>query len=339
MPVVYAHSVPGRTAEHWETLQDHLADVGTRSEALGRHFGFGGLARLAGLLHDIGKCSDLFQAYIAADKASAEGVRGPDHSTAGAREALRLYPQLRTILAFVVAGHHAGLADGLDLARRLDPAERSVPPYDGWEAQPGPLPALADLRPTRPVHRHRVPGFTEAFLTRMLFSCLVDADRAGTAQFYGEPPDEPGTPLPVLRDRLRAHMARKRAEAAAAATTPRTRDLAALRGEVLDHVVARAPDRPGLFTLTVPTGGGKTLASLAFALEHAVRHDLRRVVYVIPFAGARIETPRLRGSRTKSPSLSRGSADRNTTEVTGIWGVQVALSRERGSKPPRPGNG
>ena len=278
---VYAHSVPGRTAEHWEPLGDHLRDVAARCEVFGGAFGFGALARLAGLLHDVGKCSTAFQAYIAVGDAA--GAKGPDHSTAGAREALRLYPQLRQILPFVVAGHHAGLADGADLLRRLDPAQREIPPHPGWEDAAGPLPTLSALRPTRPVRPNRVAGFTEAFLTRMLFSCLVDADRTETARFYGEAVALIDTPLALLRDRLRAHMAMKRTAAAAAATTPRTKMLAALRAEVLDRIVDRAADTPGLFTLTVPTGGGKTLASLAFALEHAVRHGQRRVIYVIPF--------------------------------------------------------
>ena len=115
----------------------------------------------------------------------------------------------------------------------------------------------------------------------MLFSCLVDADFLETERFYAEAkgaPVERGghLDLDTLRESLRAYMARLRAEAA---STP----LNALRAEVLDRAVERAALSPGLFTLTVPTGGGKTLASLSFALEHAVRHGLRRVVYVIPF--------------------------------------------------------
>ena len=137
------------------------------------------------------------------------------------------------------------------------------------------------LVPTRPLERAPDTGFSQAFLTRMLFSCLVDADFLETERFYAEAKDAPverggHLDLDTLRERLRVYMAQLRAEAA---STP----LNALRAEVLDKAIERAMLSPGLFTLTVPTGGGKTLASLSFALEHAVRHGLRRVVYVIPF--------------------------------------------------------
>ncbi len=174
-------------------------------------------------------------------------------------------------------------------------------------------------------------GFTQAFMARMLFSCLVDADFLETERFYAEANDEKierggHTELHILRDRLRAHMAQMQERAK---ETP----VNALRARVLDHAIQKAGLGPGLFTLTVPTGGGKTLASLSFALEHAVRHGLQRVIYVIPFTGAWIETryalacpqptwslpSRERGSkhthgiapRNRHRSLPSRSADRN----------------------------
>ena len=190
------------------------------------------------------------------------------------------------MLAAVIAGHHAGLADGLDLDARL---RHPLPAYAGWQAHGGPVPAPAALAPTRPFALSHREGFSAAFLTRMLFSCLVDADALETERFYTA--DEvrtvdrgPFRNLATPRGRLDAHMA-DLAEGAAAT------DLNALRAEVLAQVKARAALPPGLFTLTVPTGGGKTLASLSFALDQAVRHGLRRIVYLIPFAGAWIETP------------------------------------------------
>ena len=121
--------------------------------------------------------------------------------------------------------------------------------------------------------------FSRAFLVRMLFSCLVDADFIATETFVqGRALPRGGiVGLDVLRNRLRAHTQALRANAK---DTP----LNALRAEILDHAVAKAAtDKPGFFTFTVPTGGGKTLASLAFALEHAVLKQKRRVVVVIPF--------------------------------------------------------
>ncbi|MBV9064311.1 MAG: CRISPR-associated endonuclease Cas3'' [Methylobacteriaceae bacterium] len=176
----YAHSLPDQSAHSWEPLRDHLRLASTTCAGFAHDFGWGEIARVAGLLHDIGKCSAEFQAYIDAD-ATHGGGRGPDHSTAGAREALRLYgDKIGRILAFIVAGHHSGLADGTDLERRLT---KVLPVYDGWERHAGALPTPHKLAPTRRQKHNREGGFTLAFLIRMLFSCLVDADRLETADF------------------------------------------------------------------------------------------------------------------------------------------------------------
>jgi CRISPR-associated endonuclease/helicase Cas3 len=283
--MVFAHSLAGQPREQWEPLSHHLQAVGRTTAEFAEPFGMAAAARVAGLLHDIGKNSAAFQSYIATGDDEAAGRRrGPDHSTAGARVAWELYSAWPgRMLALAIAGHHAGLADGPELDRRLH-KDYVIEDYDGWQAHSGAPPAARDLTPT--VRFNRSPhsthqGFTESFLTRMLFSCLVDADFLETEKFYargrGETVRRGGyAPLDVLRDRLRQHM---EGVGRAAADTP----VNALRARVLRHAVARAEMPTGLFTLTVPTGGGKTLASLSFALEHAVRHRLRRVVYVIPY--------------------------------------------------------
>jgi CRISPR-associated endonuclease/helicase Cas3 len=279
---MFAHSLEGRPAGEWEPLAHHLSAVGERAARFAAAFGCAEVARISGRLHDIGKCSAAFQAYIATPRdGSAGGRRGPDHSTAGAREAMAAYPGvLGRLLAFGIAGHHAGLADAKELDRRLD-ENYACEPYGGWEVHSGALPVAALLVPTRKVAHSKHEGFTQAFLTRMLFSCLVDADFLETEAFYARARSEPverggHTSLLVLRERLQRHMA---ATTAAAVASP----VNALRARVLDHAVRKASLAPGLFTLTVPTGGGKTLASLSFALEHAARHGMDRVVYVIPY--------------------------------------------------------
>lgn len=275
----FAHSLPGRPITEWEPLTLHLARTAQRAAGHAASFGWGGMGRLAGLLHDIGKCSAEFQAYIAAPPAS--GQRGPNHSSAGAVEALRLFGQgPGRILAHVIAAHHAGLADGATLFEALEKAPDRIPRYVGWEAATGPLPSAREVAPGSPMAAGQHPGFREAFLIRMLFSALVDADFLATEAFHGGATDS-ATPrggyadIAILNERLRAHMAKL----GAGASGP----IAALRAEVLRHAVAQANLPSGLFTLTVPTGGGKTLSSLSFALEHAHRHGLRRVVVVIPF--------------------------------------------------------
>ena len=280
----YAHSIPGRPQTEWEVLRDHLEAVGVRAAAFGSTFGFGAAASLAGRLHDIGKTSPQFQSYIRAALApEAEHVRGGDHSTAGAREAVERYGPFGRLMAFGIAGHHAGLADGADLDRRLDATARQIPPYIGWERHVGPLPELRDIAPNGFQRLKNHKGYSHAFLVRMLFSCLVDADFLETERFYAEAASTPvdrgqPTPLAMLLDRLRT---------AQAAQPPASAALNRLRAEVLEHAIAKASLPPGLFTLTVPTGGGKTLTSLRFALEHAVHHaathGMRRVIYVIPY--------------------------------------------------------
>jgi CRISPR-associated endonuclease/helicase Cas3 len=278
----YAHSLPGYPTDKWELLADHLRDVGKCAAEFGTPFGATAIARAAGLLHDIGKCSVAFQRYIGAGGQAGEGGRGSvDHSTAGAREAARRYPgPLGRLLAFGIAGHHAGLADAAELDRRLAP-KHEIPDYTGWEAHAGSLPDAEELTPPDSFRRGPHRGFSQAFLVRMVFSCLVDADFLETERFYTDANGETRErgnfpPIAELAGRLRTYLDDLRASA-------KNTDINRLRAEVLEHATAKAALPPDLFTLTVPTGGGKTLTSLSFALEHAVRHGLRRVVYVIPF--------------------------------------------------------
>jgi CRISPR-associated endonuclease/helicase Cas3 len=226
-------------------------------------------------LHDVGKVSGAFQAYIRATSANGSC----DHSTAGARVAVMRFGGISRALAYAIAGHHAGLADAGRLEERLDASRTAIPHFDGWEAHVGPLPDVAALRPGQPIVRSKHPCFEAAFLTRMLFSCLVDADFIATERFYAEAEGgvvERGSklgPAELLR-RLRHFTAGRAVD-----DTP----LNALRSAIHDHAVAKAALPPGPFTLTVPTGGGKTLTSLRFALEHAAAKGLRRVIYVVPF--------------------------------------------------------
>ena len=269
---LFAHSTSDPSRNDWEPLAAHLDEVGRRAGDFAAPFGWAQLAMAAGRLHDIGKVSAAYQAYIAAPP--SDGRRGPDHSTAGAREAEALYGCRGPgrFLAYAIAGHHAGLADYSELERRT--REKPLEDYTGWQAHAGELPAPAALAPTRPFRPNGHAGFSQSFLIRMLFSCLVDADFLATERFYTREERTPPTPLAALQPRLQRFLKGKRRSETY---------LNVLRSQVLDHAVSKAPLEPGLFTLTVPTGGGKTLTSLAFALEHARRHGLDRVIYVIPY--------------------------------------------------------
>ena len=277
----FAHSGLSDDASDWQLLPDHLSGVSRRASALGAPLGIGKAAGLVGLGHDLGKYDPAFQAYL---RKSGPSV---DHSTAGAKILLDLAPADRItaeVLAYCILGHHAGLPDRSNGTaaclnarveafdeRRLDAAWRREIALD--------LGGIADelkahvAGPTL--------GFDLSVAVRMLFSCLVEADYRDTEAFYaGLERQEVDRDWPALRDRLPGLRARFDAYMSGLGGEG---ELNALRRDILAHVRVEAVRAPGLFTLTVPTGGGKTLASLGFALDHAAAHGHRRIIYAIPF--------------------------------------------------------
>lgn len=271
----YAHSAPPDSAYPWHGLADHLHGTGDRAGRSLERLGLAELGRAAGLLHDLGKFTPEFQKRL-------RGGPSVNHSTAGAQVACEQYPShLAKLIAFCVAGHHAGLANGVNgdkTTALVDRLRERVPALDPVWRNEIALPPLTSPR-VRPRGRDSA-GFTASFLIRLVFSALVDADYLDTESYYDgarstQTPRGEHPSLEALRHRLDGHLAKFNSKA----RTP----VNELRDEVLAHARQRAVESPGLFTLTVPTGGGKTLTSLAFALDHAVRHGLDRVIYVIPY--------------------------------------------------------
>ncbi len=267
-----------------QTLHSHLLHVAELSQQFADRFGAGPWAQACGLLHDIGKASGKFQ-----ERVRGNAALHVDHSTAGARHAAANWGGAGRLLAYCVAGHHSGLPDGRSnedscLERRLDPARRRLEDCSAWRnvlaglAEPAPPPAAAWPFDTRPEGL----GFRLAFFVRMVFSCLVDADRldaeaAGDSESLERSARRSGYPgIGALLTRLDAALQEKTKAA-------KPSEVNRVRAEVLAACREKAELTPGLFSLTVPTGGGKTLSSLAFALEHAKRHGLSRIIYVIPF--------------------------------------------------------
>jgi CRISPR-associated endonuclease/helicase Cas3 len=193
------------------------------------------------------------------------------------------------LLAYCLAGHHGGLPDGRSnedgsLEHRLDTARRRIESIEGWQCclDPEHQPVAPGFGSLPFATTPDKLGFRFAFFLRMVFSCLVDADRldaeaAGDAESLERAARREGYPnIGQLRARLDAFITKK-----AAGCKPT--EVNRIRAEVLRNCREGARQASGLFSLTVPTGGGKTLSSLAFALEHAERHQLERVVYVVPF--------------------------------------------------------
>jgi CRISPR-associated endonuclease/helicase Cas3 len=300
--MVYAHSVDGRPKADWELLRVHLDEVSVMAAEFAAKFGAHDWGQVAGILHDIGKVSAEFQ-----DKLT--GRQGQvDHSTAGARIAANKFGAKGRLLAYVIAGHHAGLANwdgeggGLStLDRRLDPARLGIPSFAGWE-QAAPLPAqLSALKLTRRSELKGAlarEGTSLTLFARFVLSALVDADRICTEAFYraaeghGTAPRGQWQSLATLKSRLDRHMLDV-ASTAAQETVSRRQLVQQERAAILAAARSAATEPQGLFSLTVPTGGGKTLASLTFALDHAVKHNLDRVIYVIPFTSIIEQTARV----------------------------------------------
>lgn len=274
--VAYAHSGRRKDRSDWQKLDDHLRQVSELCASRGTALGLSEAARLAGQFHDFGKHDPAFDRVL---QGNPDRV---DHSTAGG-VLLLTRAESRTrfaaeLLAHAIVGHHAGLPDSLGeaslSARRdgyVDRIPAAVTDATTVDLMPAARELVARVRPAT------LP-FDLSLAGRMLFSCLVDADFRDTERFYGTT-DEAARDWPTLAEVLPQMRAALDQRIAAFADN----DLNRLRGRILDHIRDRATLPPGLFTLTVPTGGGKTLASLGFALDHASAHGHRRIIYAIPY--------------------------------------------------------
>jgi len=279
----YAHSLDGKPPAEWQTLEEHLKNVAEMASSFADSFDAGEWAYLAGLWHDVGKYSDEFQQMLGNKDGSDAHIEKPgriDHSTAGAKHAYKLLQDKGKLLGYVIAGHHTGLMNGKSndacLHTRLN---KTIPEYSSCPEHILKAKKLGDLPIAINVHNSKQFGFQISLFIRMLYSCLVDADFLDTEMFMdrGKSLWRKGYPsLPDLDKTLNSAL-RQLTEGA-----PRTA-INQYRAEILRDCFGAADKPHGLFSLTVPTGGGKTLSSLAFAMKHALTHNLKRIIYVIPY--------------------------------------------------------
>ena len=238
---------------------------------------------LTGLWHDLGKFSYDFQTYLAkaSDPHQGEILEKIDHTTAGAKHAISKSP-LGHFIATAIAGHHAGLLDArheshASLEKRLSKSFGvEIPNFSA-------PPELTVLNlPTLPEFlKQKDPSFSAAFFQRMLFSCLVDADFLATEAFMN--PRQAALRPAINSNVFSSALELLDAKISAFGTPNPINQVATARATVVHDCTQSAKSSPGIFTLTVPTGGGKTLSSLNFALRHALVHGKRRIIYVIPF--------------------------------------------------------
>jgi CRISPR-associated endonuclease/helicase Cas3 len=286
----YAHSLEGKPPEEWQPLEEHLRNVAKLARSFADSFGAGDMAFVAGLLHDLGKYQEMFQQKLLIEndlEAHIENAPGKvDHSTVGALYAESEFGKgnnpFDLALAYLIAGHHAGLPDwireiggGGALSNRL---EKKALEKQFLEVIPERYKNLAQLRIAPPGNKPLKHEHLHLWI-RMLFSCLVDADFLDTEAFmepdkaierggYGD--------LREIKSRFDDWMMKKVMEAPESQINRQ-------RKAVLEMCRKNAELEPGIFSLTVPTGGGKTLASMGFALDHAVRYGKKKVIVAIPY--------------------------------------------------------
>lgn len=299
-------------------LHNHLQNVASISRVFGRKIRLEIAGELIGLLHDLGKYSKEFRDYInsalglldpdADDYVDSQSLKGKvDHSSAGAQYIWQfaaakgpLEQQIAQVLALCIASHHSGLIDCLDpdgedtFGKRMRKAtekthleevrqvaddfvlSRANDLINSPELTNGVrelIQRIVQHEPQRAPLQQQI-----GLVVRFLFSCLIDADRIDTADFEEKRsreyrPNGAYVPWVVLSQRLEEHLA---------AMVPR-RPIDFLRRNISQECLDAASREKGVYTLTVPTGGGKTLASLRFAIEHARQRELDRIIYVIPF--------------------------------------------------------
>ena len=274
-----------KTDEKIQTLLEHEWNVAVLASRFAETFGNSDWAFYVGLLHDLGKADSGWQKYIRGEKSTSV-----NHSEAGAQYAFsKMSPNdpFAKVVPYLIAGHHAGLPDwhegsGNSLKKIL--SEKSYEPLLS-------IPELqeflgSDFPKSQPFGKNDVRKDSPQELMehfhlwiRMLYSCLVDADFLDTEHFMQ--PEQSETrggyaSLEELKRRFDGFMAEKET---ASAPSPINK----IRASVLRSCREKAALPPGFFSLNVPTGGGKTLSSMAFALEHALAHGKRRVIMTIPY--------------------------------------------------------
>ena len=295
MTECYAHTGSDLDdASTWQTLSEHANEVARRAEAFAEKFGMGLWGRTLGLLHDAGKASAGFRKRL-------EGGKPVDHSTAGAKIAVDRYGAGGWFMAYALIGHHGGAPNGkvwsecsrsqsaflrIPLKNRL---ESEIESYDAFfelmETGEIDLPDIvqlgAPMRPGRTFESTARKAFSVFVLEHFLYSSLVDSDYLDTERFMTPEASEAREArelanMEELLAKLESHMA-DLMEKAGDTSVNRA------RRSVYEDCLATAVQPSGLYTMTVPTGGGKTLSSMAFGLRHAVEQGMERVIVAIPY--------------------------------------------------------
>lgn len=267
----------GKNDSKTQSIKEHIENTANKAKIFGESFNNGDYAYICGLLHDIGKYSKEFQNKII----SNSNIR-VDHSTAGAIEINKSIKLSGKLLAYCIAGHHGGLPDG---GSKSDTADETT--LNGRLKRANHLPdysyfkneinianfSLRKLPNIKPLNKG---GFSLSFFIRMIYSCLVDSDFLDTEAFMNDNKVDRSANYDygLFNERLKSCISK---------FNDKEREINKKRAEILNDCIRKSRDEKGLFTLTVPTGGGKTISSLAFAINHVIEHNMDRIIYVIPY--------------------------------------------------------
>ena len=266
--IYYAHV---RTSENddpvaYQSVKEHLEGTANRCANFADDFESRSSGMYAGLTHDMGKCTAAFQKRLLEN--------GPivDHATAGA---IYCAMHQQDLLAGCVAGHHSGLpdfgngADSVEASTLYGRVKKGInKKYLELCGESGVT--YPEVKPVQ-----FTDNLEASYWIRMMYSCLVDADFLDTEEFMNGNVGRGGADsLPILLKRLEKYIGKWEKPSS---------ELDKLRGEILQACIEAGEGEQGIYTLTVPTGGGKTVSSLAFSLHHAVAHGMKRVIYVVPY--------------------------------------------------------
>lgn len=261
-----------------QSNEEHSEGVADMAASFADEFGFRDIGRLLGLLHDKGKEQRDFQTYIKKVSGMAPDLimkSHPNHAYIGALIANCQYPSIAQLLCNPIMGHHAGLYD----SEESDEILRKDIPQDVDKK-------LLHFEWKRPMPASKPEQSDFNHVIRMLFSCLADADFLDTERFMdADSFAQRGNSMPLqqLQSKLDDYLLRLRQDA-------RDTELNRIRDDIQNICRGKAEELPGFYSLTVPTGGGKTLASLIWAMNHAVRYGKKRIIIAIPYTSIIVQT-------------------------------------------------
>ncbi len=298
--------------EKWHYLREHLIEVANMTHTFSSTMyqgKFGALAWLVGLAHDIGKMDSRFQEYLMAIQEGRSATKVP-HAPLAAYLLYRLKEPIKTVGPLTVGGHHSGVSEIGNLTAKLANYELDSGLEESMRN------SLTEMIYEQKLTTEITPSLNSLqteMLIRMLFSALVDADRLDTERHFDS-----------NTSRLRAHKVtltdlakrfKNNQDELILGVQDKLSKVSVVRNEVYQACLDAAKGKPGFYRLTVPTGGGKTRSSLAFALDHAIKNGLRGIFFAIPYTSIIDQTAQVYRSILGDDAVLEHHSQRNITDT------------------------